>query len=260
MSAYRRFDGTYAESSGSGATDEKARARLLENIAKGLSGGRPRNQPAELSPDSTVAEVALGWSKHVEALGQGEPGTRHEELRLIRARIIPGLGALTIREIGPQKVLNWYLGEHSRTPRQAANCLTVLRRIARWAVAMELRKGNFCDEIQRVRVNTVEDPVMPSPAELDELRRLVGSWMDRPDRKGPRPSSLLLDFIEVALGTGGRTGEVVGLRWIDIDLCNARRASLFRARCRRERGGQSNVWSERRQVRESARCPSRRRQ
>lgn len=212
----RGLDGRYFECSGSGSSQEKANTKLQMNIARRL-GGASGTPGFHLTSESTVREVAEGWAAHVENLNIGAAGTRHEERRLMRARIITKLGDFTIREIGSSNVLDWYIAEHAATPRQAANALSVLRRIGEFAIARQLRGDNICDGVHRFPQKEADELAVPTADELDELRRVVRAWMDRPGRMGPRPSPLLLDFIEVAIGTGGRTGEVMGLRWIDID-------------------------------------------
>jgi integrase len=56
-----------------------------------------------------------------------------------------------------------------------------------------------------------------SVAELDAVRAAVRSWLGK-ERSGPRSSGDIADIIEVMLATGARIGEVLALRWADIDL------------------------------------------
>ena len=45
----------------------------------------------------------------------------------------------------------------------------------------------------------------------------VRAWMAK-DRPGPKPTSDMADIIDLMLATGARIGEVLALRWNDIDL------------------------------------------
>ena len=53
--------------------------------------------------------------------------------------------------------------------------------------------------------------------ELETVRMAVEAWMTK-DRPGPKASGDLADIIELMLATGARIGEVLALRWSDIDL------------------------------------------
>jgi integrase len=54
--------------------------------------------------------------------------------------------------------------------------------------------------------------------EVVEVREAVRAWQDPAFwRLGPRHSSVLADMVDVLLATGGRIGEVLALRWRDLD-------------------------------------------
>jgi integrase len=55
--------------------------------------------------------------------------------------------------------------------------------------------------------------------EVYQVRRAVRDWEDyRRGRPGPRPTGSLPAAVDVMLGTGLRIGEVLALRWGDVDL------------------------------------------
>ena len=49
------------------------------------------------------------------------------------------------------------------------------------------------------------------------MRAAVRAWLVK-ERSGPRSSGDIADIIEVMLATGARIGEVLALRWADVDL------------------------------------------
>ena len=53
--------------------------------------------------------------------------------------------------------------------------------------------------------------------EIDTARAAVRTWMAK-DRPGPKATHDMADLIDVMLGTGARIGEVLALRWSDVDL------------------------------------------
>jgi integrase len=54
-------------------------------------------------------------------------------------------------------------------------------------------------------------------AELESVRTAVHAWLSK-ERSGPKSSGDIADIIEVMLATGARIGEVLALRWADVDL------------------------------------------
>lgn len=55
--------------------------------------------------------------------------------------------------------------------------------------------------------------------EIRAIRALIIDWGNRGSASGPKHGAqLLLDFVDVLAGTGMRPGEVLALRWADIDL------------------------------------------
>ena len=57
--------------------------------------------------------------------------------------------------------------------------------------------------------------------DLAELRAAVIAWMEK-ERPGPKPTSDMADIVDLILATGCRIGEILALRWSDIDLAAER--------------------------------------
>jgi integrase len=54
-------------------------------------------------------------------------------------------------------------------------------------------------------------------SELETVRGTVRAWLSK-ERPGPKSSGDIADIIELMLATGARIGEVLALRWADVDL------------------------------------------
>jgi integrase len=54
--------------------------------------------------------------------------------------------------------------------------------------------------------------------EVTDLRKALAAWQDEDGVGGPPRGTDVLDVVDVMLGTGMRIGEVLALRWEDVDL------------------------------------------
>ncbi|TDC82091.1 site-specific integrase [Micromonospora sp. KC606] len=55
--------------------------------------------------------------------------------------------------------------------------------------------------------------------QLDDVRSAIRKWQQpTPGKSGPRPTSDLADIVDLMLATGARIGEILALRWEDLDL------------------------------------------
>jgi len=182
--------------------------------------------PAEATLDSsaTVRTLIDEWLRHSEARGRA-PRTLHDARRSAETVIFPEFGDMPIVELTPRHLDEWYRklvsGEGRERPLKAtsirrhhANLSAALNQAVRWGWI----ERNPAERSQPPALERVELQV-PTP---DEVRRLLAAAQDR----GPRWGMLLT----LAVLTGGRRGELCGLRWIDVDGDSIRfRRSLYRA-------------------------------
>ncbi|MBE8526551.1 hypothetical protein ILP97_55380 [Amycolatopsis sp. H6(2020)] len=54
--------------------------------------------------------------------------------------------------------------------------------------------------------------------EVRALRRGLRAYLAEPTSSGPARAQDLAEVVVVALGTGARVGELLALRWADVDL------------------------------------------
>ena len=182
--------------------------------------------PAEASLDSsaTVRTLIDEWLRHSEARGRA-PRTLYDARRSAETVIFPEFGDTPIAELTPRHLDEWYrelvTGEGRERPLKA----TSIRRhhaILSSALSQAVRWGwierNPAERSQPPALERVELQV-PTP---DEVRRLLAAARDRGSRWGM--------LLALAVLTGGRRGELCGLRWIDVEGDSIRfRRSLYRA-------------------------------
>ena len=125
---------------------------------------------------------------------------------VVRVHLIPGLGRLPLAKLSAadiQQLMNSKL-RGGLSPRTVLHIRAVLRRALNQAMRWDLVSRNVASLVDSPRVPRYElRPLSP-----DEARRLLEAT--RSDRLGA--------LYAVALLTGLRQGEVLGLTWEDVDL------------------------------------------
>ncbi len=211
---YRRVDGEEGKAKRRRPTSAAAERALKEALAKLVqgagSGGGGQSQMFE--------QVAEAYLEEARLLGQLRHATLRENERLYRSQLLPRFGRYSIEEISPVLVADAYREMVAKHAPQARNAKGVLNKIMDFAVRMEFVTRNPVASVKSVKRKATEI-FAPDADELEILRDAIDKYENRPGRSGPPPSFLLRDVIELILGTSGRIGEVLGLRWAeDVDL------------------------------------------
>lgn len=218
---FRRLDGELSRTSATGRTKtlavraarEKAAARMKDRSAA-ATGASP------LTPDSTVNELASEFLKALpHRTGSDKAQSVSNKVRTIKKHIVgSALGGMTLRQltVGAVKRHHAALVSLGKTA-TARQTVSALREILAFAAEDDLVQGNAAAEFRMKRPPT-QMKYVPEVSDVQLLRDAARAYRDRPGRMGPRPTPLLLDGIDVILGTGLRIGEVLGLRWSDLNL------------------------------------------
>ena len=143
-------------------------------------------------------------------LDRCKPSTQKAERWVLNAQLLPTFGSLPLDQITRAGVTRWF-DEYSRTaPGGANHALSVLRRILNNAVVCGHLDTNSARGIKRN-----PRPKLTRFLSREEVRRLHGE-LDH--YAGARPSrARQADIIRLLLLTGCRRGEILTLRWQDID-------------------------------------------
>jgi integrase len=174
---------------------ERELARLLREAETGLG----------LDPGrATVGEWLQAWLDQKRPQLASKTFERYEQV--VRLHLLPALGRVPLRKLHPQHVraLHAQLLEAGLHPRTVLHVHRVLHTAFQDAVRQELVGRNVCDAVRPPRVPAREVTV-PSEEELAKLLRAVrGSRLELP--------------VTLALLCGLRRGEVLALRWEDVDF------------------------------------------
>lgn len=177
---------------------------------------------AEITRNTKIGALADYWLKELE---ESEHPYAESTLALyrdtVRAHIKPGVGALSIHEATPAKLNKFFRALDAASVRKRAKvCVKGMFGTAIvhgavtsnpvTALADRTRKARgHARPKAAVRVLTFE--------ELTELRERMHEWAQG-NRFGPPRGADLPDLFDVLAGTGLRIGEVLALRWSDVDL------------------------------------------
>lgn len=159
-----------------------------------------------------------------------KPATLIAAEQVVRLHITPHLGTVKLTKLTSRQVERWIDGRHDAgvSPNYLRGMLSVLRTALKYAVMMDLVARNVADPVE------VPGPT-PEPVgqawTVDETRAFLASERDRPD----------FALWVVAGNAQLRRGELLGLRWDDLD---ADRGVLTIRRQLRRTKGQGMVAAE----------------
>lgn len=184
--------------------DRRAQRRLAERQLLELREARA----ADLEPETQTLEAYLrSWLGSLRDTGRVRPRTLDFYSMIVEQRIIPTLGGIRLHRLGERQVQAWLDGE-SGSPQTIHHCRAVLRRALNVAVRQRILARNPALAIELPDVEEFEG----DPFTVEEVRQLLTATRD--DRLGP--------LWHLAIVTGLRQGELLGLGWDDVDLVAGR--------------------------------------
>ncbi len=175
---------------------EKELRRLLTSIDRGMGV-----DPSVV----TVAEFLASW---LDAVAPATAGAKSLERyrSLARLQIVPYLGHIQLQKLRPADVAGWHqaLGRTALSVKSIRHAHGVLRTALAHAAKIEIVERN---------VATVIKPPTAARAEVEILNaeQIAGVL-------AKLKSHSIFPIVCLALGTGGRRGELMALRWSDLDL------------------------------------------
>jgi integrase len=174
---------------------------------------------SSITPNMTVAELVETWLNDLRVEGRLETTTINEYERILRKLVVPALGDHRLFELSTERidVLLFELMAQSVNRQRKAKVITgamLDSAAARGAIGSNPVRGSL--SIHRPKAAAKE----VTHADVQAARAAVRAWSAK-NRPGPKSSSDLADIIDLMLGTGARIGEVLAMRWRDVDLAAA---------------------------------------
>ncbi len=202
----RRVKRTIGPKRPSGSREGLTRAQAERELQRRINTERPAPSTGRV----TVADAGEALIRHLDALGR-KPTTLDTYRVSLRTHLVPRLGTRSLDRIGAEQVeaLIAEMRRGGRAPKTTVNALTLLGQIFEFGRRKGWCHTNPCKDVDRPQVTESTDIRFLEQAELDALLRAVS--LDDP--LGPTDKALYL----TAAMTGLRQGELLGLRWRDVD-------------------------------------------
>lgn len=180
--------------------------RTYPTYRQAEAGRRQLVEARELDLDPTrmtVAAFLRRWVMGLRDTGRVRPRTLDHYAMVVERHVIPGIGNVKLSALTARRIQAW-LDADEGSPRTIHHHRAVLRRALNTAVRQRLLPWNPATavELPRVTANAAD------PLTLEEARQLIEAT------KGDRLGVLW----RLAIVTGLRQGELLGLAWEDVDL------------------------------------------
>ena len=156
------------------------------------------------SPKMLLKELVIRWLNYKRPRVKETTYITYE--RYLRVHVTPRMGEVTLRNLGTEHVrsLHTTLLNNSKGPQTVVHAHRVLRAMLGDAQKWDLVVRNVASLVKPPRLPEARDNILSE----EELRRLLDA-ADGENEKG---------LIGMALSTAMRSGEILALRWEDIDL------------------------------------------
>lgn len=206
-------------------TDTKVGAEQYEaTLRSALARGEDILAPRTREPTPTFSAFSERWMKtYVKAVNK--PSEQANKRSVLRAHLLPAFGRKSLDAIFPEAIESFKKAKLAARldPKTINNALGVLRKCLNTA-----NEWGLAPPPPRIRAlkSSLPEVRYLSPEEADMLLAAT-------------PPGLWRTMVLVALHTGMRFSELVGLRWQDIDL-KARRIAVQRANVHGHEGTPKN--------------------
>lgn len=182
-------------------TEKQTQERLRRALADADGGIRP------VSAQLTAGAFLASWLEH-DVQPTKRPRTHQSYAETVRLYLVPAIGSIPLAKLQPEHVQATLARLQGQRGPLSASTRRYVYVVLRIALGRALKQGkvlrNVCllvDPPPRVHQE-------PQPLSVEQVRVLLGGI------RGDRLEALYV----AALGTGLRQGELLALRWQDIDL------------------------------------------
>lgn len=170
-----------------------------------------------LTNETTLRVLAKQWYEEKQAAGLKQGSLRTYRVNL-DGHVLPAIGDIRLYEATVPR-LDRYLKAvtASAGPGPATTARVVLKGMFDLAVRHGAVKTNPLEGTAAVRTKRAR-PISPDKSTVIGIRARFLEWDQTPDKRGRPKTTQLMDAVDMFTGTGIRTGELLALKWEDVDL------------------------------------------
>lgn len=215
LTRYRDHDGHTRRVTATGGSKAAAERALRELLAE-------RSAPAGelITAETRLIDLAAVWIDQLVSEGRIEQTSINEYQRVLDKLVLPAIGGLRLREATTGRLDRLLMKLREQCANRQRKAKVVLGAMLDLAVRHDAIAVNPARNTARIHRPKLETRAL-RVEDLGALRAAVGAWMDK-QRPGPTPTSDMADIVDLMLATGCRIGEILALRWSDIDLDDER--------------------------------------
>ena len=211
----RDKDGVPREVTATGTTRAAAERALRDKLVE-------RVIPTEhlITADTTVGKLAKLWLQYLRDEGRIENTTINEYERVLTKVVIPELGGVRLRELTTSRLDMFLVALRAISASRQRKTKVVLGAMLGLAVRHDALVVNPVQQTSRIHREKSETRSL-TLEDLETVRQALRTWSTQ-TRPGPKASSDMADIIDLMLATGARIGEILAVRWADVELDAAR--------------------------------------
>lgn len=208
----RLVTGKRVEREATGKSAEDARRNLVARIAAELAAGPGTGS---VNAKTTLDELFEGWITDKAGQGSLSPQSEAQYRRVWRGHGCEQLGALRIAELMTSRA-----DAHLKSvpARQSSLLRTILVGMFSMAARFDVVHHNPIREAQAAPRGERKPARALTAVELEQVRQAVKVYATPSGRSGPPRGVMLPAFVELLAATGARPGEVLAIRWCDVDV------------------------------------------